>query len=115
MEEGIKRLVRGGIQKKESNMTMDKIIECHKTMLTEFQAVQTCVASLPSHDQYDPKIVVAAAQAIVAAKIEEKHGVSSDDIERGVMEHHEKLGNDKSFIELNRKMQMTMQRLIGRM
>ena len=39
-------------------------------------------------ESYDPKTVTLTAQSLVGAKVEEKFGLTSEDIEHAVMRHH---------------------------
>ena len=39
-------------------------------------------------ESYDPKTVTLTAQSLVGAKVEERFGLTSEDIEHAVMRHH---------------------------
>jgi len=111
--QGIGQLTRATSKRAASDLSVATLIACNKTMLEELQTVKAHVDGLSNRSQYDPKLVAVVAQAIVAAKVEEKHGVSSEAIEHGVIRHHAQLGEDKVFTDTNRKMQLTIQQLIG--
>ncbi|CAJ1392315.1 unnamed protein product [Effrenium voratum] len=134
--EGIHQIM--GLQKphsseKAESVTPDKIVEVHKYMLEEVQVlvkdfretktqaadsqtrtgdgIQLSVHSNKSN--YDSKTVTLTAQAMVGAKVEDKYGLSSEDIEHAVVLHHEALANNKDFAHVNMQMQKAMSFLMG--
>lgn len=88
-----------------------KVIEVHRFMLEELQKVVTHFKSVRDK-VFEVKTVTLAAQAVVGAKVEERFGLTSDDIESAVILHHEVLAQDKEFESLNLKMQQAMAELM---
>jgi len=90
-----------------------KVIDVHSFMLEELEKLVQHVGIMPDKVSYDMKTVTLAAQAIVGAKVEEKFSLTSEDIERAVIEHHTSLATDQEFAAVNMKMQQAMAFLMG--
>ncbi|CAJ1392314.1 unnamed protein product [Effrenium voratum] len=114
--EGIHQIM--GLQKphsseKAESVTPDKIVEVHKYMLEEVQVLVKDFRETKTQSNYDSKTVTLTAQAMVGAKVEDKYGLSSEDIEHAVVLHHEALANNKDFAHVNMQMQKAMSFLMG--
>jgi len=98
---------------KASSVTAKKVVEAHTYMLEELTKVLQDFDKVPNRASLDPKFIVQAAQAIVAARLEEKLGLTSDDMEAAMMRHQPTLATDKEFAAVSTKMQMLMQPMMG--
>lgn len=91
----------------------EKTVEVHAFMLSELEKLLGGFMAVPDRSSYDVKTVTLAAQAIVGAKVEEKYGLTSEDIEHAVVAHQSTLATDQEFASINMKMQQTMAQLMG--
>mmetsp|Transcript_88584 Transcript_88584/g.141011 ORF Transcript_88584/g.141011 Transcript_88584/m.141011 type:complete len:244 (-) Transcript_88584:111-842(-) len=91
----------------------EQIIEVHKYMLEEVEKLVKQFKTKSDRESYDPKTVTLTAQSLVGAKVEEKFGLTSEDIEHAVMRHHEVLATDKEFASTTLQMQKRMSELMG--
>lgn len=89
------------------------VIDVHTFMLEELEKLVKYFSTIKNKESYDMKTVTLAAQAVVGAKVEEKFGLTSEDIERGVIQHHSTLATDQEFAIVNVKMQQAMALLMG--
>lgn len=96
--------------KKAASITVNEIIKVHEYMLQELEVL---VASLKSRQDTDLKTMTIAAQAVVGAKMEQKFGYSSEDIESAVLMYHTMLATNQEFATINQKIQHTMALLMG--
>mmetsp|Transcript_110653 Transcript_110653/g.219962 ORF Transcript_110653/g.219962 Transcript_110653/m.219962 type:complete len:259 (+) Transcript_110653:57-833(+) len=90
-----------------------RIVEVHAFMLQELEMLLQQFHTIQTKEALDPKSVTVAAQAIIGAKVEEKFGLTPEDIERAVIAHHTKLATDQEFASISMKMQATMAQLMG--
>merc|ERR1719436_1411331 len=102
-----------GSSEKGSGVPAKRVIEVHCFMLEELEKVVRYFHTIRNKEQYDMKTVTLAAQAVVGAKVEQKYGLTSEDIERAVFQHHTTLATDQEFASVNMKMQSTMAQLMG--
>lgn len=77
-------------------------------MLKELEVVVEKYNSVPQKEKLDTKIVTIVVQALVGAKMEEKYGYTSDDIEAAVLTNHKVLSTDEEFADINMNIQHTM-------
>jgi hypothetical protein len=98
---------------KTSTAKASRVVEVHCFMEEELSKVVKYFNKLNNKDSYDVKLVTLAAQAIVGAKVEERFGWTSEDIERVVLKNHEELAKDQEFAKVNQKMRQTMNELVG--
>jgi len=98
---------------KAASVTAKKVVEAHAYMLEELTKVLQDFDKLPNKASLEPKVIVQAAQAVVAARLEEKLGLTSDDMEAAMMMHQQSLATDQEFAAVSTKMQMLMQPLMG--
>lgn len=98
---------------KISDVPASKTVEVHSYMLQELQKLLQHFHTVKNKESYDVKTVTFAAQAVIGAKVEEKYGLTSEDIERAVVAHHTALATDQEFASINMKMQQTMAQLMG--
>merc|ERR1712224_49674 len=98
---------------KVQTITVKKIIDVHNFMLEELDNLVKHFQTVSDHKSYDMKTVTIAAQALVGAKVEEKFGYSSEDIEGAVLTHHASLATNQEFANINISMQNTMSKLMG--
>lgn len=89
-------------------VSLKKVVEVHEFMLEELKKLVEYVSASNSKDSWSPKIVTLAGQAVVAAKVEERFGLTSEDIEVAVIKHQKQLAKDQEFANVNRKLQETM-------
>lgn len=98
---------------KRPPIDVDRIIEVHVFMLEELEKNVNYFATIKNKASYDNKTVTIAAQAMVGAMVEHKFKITSEDIERAVMQHHNNLAKNMEFASINIKMQQTMGKLMG--
>jgi hypothetical protein len=98
---------------KVQGISVKKIIDVHTFMQEELDKLVTDFHSMPNKDSYDMKTVTIAAQAIVGSKIEDKFGITSEDIESAVLMHHAMLATSQEFANINIKIQHIMGKLMG--
>lgn len=94
-------------------INVQKIIDVHKFMSAELEALCSEIQGLPGRASLDPKVVTITAQAIVGAKIEQDFGFSSEDIEGAVMMNHTSLAAHQEFAMINMSIQQAMAKLMG--
>jgi len=94
-------------------ITVKQIIEVHTFMLKELEDIVTKYQGMQKRCELDMKTVTVVAQAIVGAKMEEKFGISSEDIESAVLMHHTTLAKDQEFATINEKIQHQMSKLMA--
>lgn len=118
IRESIKKIMgapnpSGSASEKVQAITVRRIIDVHKFLLQELNAIMDDFQSLPDQDSYDLKTVTIAAQAIAGSKIEAKFGITSEDVESAVLMYHTMLATDQEFAAINIKIQHTMGKLVG--
>jgi len=91
----------------------ETVVAIHDFMLKELQAIAAEFQENPAKQTMETKIVIMAAQAFVAAKVEEKFNLNADDIEVAVLTGHDRLKDDQEFVRINVLMQSTMRQLMG--
>jgi len=98
---------------KVQSITVEKIIDVHEFMLAQLKKLNEDFQALPNKSSYDQKTVTITAQAIVGSTIEQKFGLTSEDIESAVHQHHTELLRHQQFASININIQHTMTKLIG--
>lgn len=98
---------------KGSTVPARTVVDVHAFMLEELEKVVRHFNTIKHQGNFDMKTVTLAAQAVVGAKVEEKFSLTSEDIERAVINHHTSLATDQEFAQINMKMQQTMAQLMG--
>lgn len=93
-------------------IAVSKVVEVHKYMLEELEKSVKKFTELPKKESFDLKTVTLAVQAVVGAHVEEKFSLTSEDIERAVINHHSQLATNQEFATVNMRMQETMARLM---
>jgi len=96
----------------EPVIAVSKVVEVHKYMLEELEKLVKKFTELPKKETFDLKTVTLAVQAVVGAHVEEKFSLTSEDIERAVINHHSQLATNQEFATVNMRMQETMARLM---
>merc|ERR1712146_642634 len=95
------------------DVDVQTLVKVHYAMLEELEAITGRFMQDPSNKaSHDMKTVTLAAQAVVGAKIEERYGLTSEDIEQSVMKHHPELATNREFASINVRMQTCMQKLL---
>jgi hypothetical protein len=102
-----------GAPEKQKPMSEAQVIAVHAFMLQELENLTRDFLKIKGKKLWDMKTVTLASQAIVGARVEKKYSLTSEDIERAVMQHHPSLSKNKEFAEISEKMQGTMTMLIG--
>jgi len=103
----------GTVSGKVQTITVQKILDVHQFMLEELDKLVKYFQDVSNKGSYDMKTVTIAAQAIIGSKVEQKFGVTSEDIESAVQMHHTVLATDREFEQINVKLQHTMGMLMG--
>lgn len=95
-------------------ITVPQIISVHKFMLEELESLVKIYQGLQkTGGDLDMKTVTIVAQAMVGAKMEEKYGIASEDLESAVLVYHTMLATDQEFATINLQIQHTMGKLMG--
>jgi len=102
-----------GAPEKQKPMSEAQVVAVHAFMLQELDNLTRDFSKIKGKKPWDMKTVTLASQAIVGAKVEKKYSLTSEDIERAVMQHHNALSMNKEFAEISQKMQGTMTQLMG--
>lgn len=106
--------VTGSASDRVQAISVRQVLEIHAFLLAELQVlVKEYAERAGGGNTFDMKSVTIAAQAIVASKIEEKYGFTSEDLENAVYTYHSKLATDQEFAQLNVKIQEAMGQLMG--
>jgi len=99
---------------KVQGISVDGIIKVHVFMFEELEKLVTTYQDIQKTNAgLDMKTVTIVAQATVGAKMEEKFGITSEDIESAVLMHHTHLATHQEFANINTKIQHTMGKLMG--
>lgn len=101
------------VSEKVQGITVKDIIKVHTFMLEELETLVEKYQGMQKDTELDMKTVTIVAQAIVGAKMEEKFGITSEDIESAVLMYHTMLATDQEFANINTKIQHTMGKLMG--
>merc|ERR1712217_570318 len=94
-------------------ISVKKVVEVHKFMLKEFEKILDLFMTLPNKESYDTKITIIVAQAIMGMNVEQKFGLTSDEIESAVLMYHTMLATDQEFANVNIQIQHAMGKLMG--
>jgi len=97
----------------ESKIAVDvrMLIDVHAFMLQELESILKEIEGSTQKDRYNGKSASLTAQAIVAAKVEEKFRVTSEAVERAMIRHHSALATNQEFGNISVKMQRCMSQL----
>ncbi len=87
---------------------MAKLIEVHDFMLDQLKKVAVELEPRMHKGDIDMRALAIAAQVLVGAKVQDRFGVETDDIEAALIQHHENLSSDKHFGEINEEIQGLM-------
>lgn len=90
-----------------------QLIEAHAYMAQELESQAKDFSKVKGQKAWDTKTVAMAIQTMVAAKVEKKYGLSTEDIERGVMQNHQTLSQNAEFHQINQRVQAAMGALMG--
>jgi hypothetical protein len=99
--------------KKAKEISVKQVLECHWLMYSELESLAALIEGRCKSRNYDNKTVTIAAQAVVGSKVQQKYGITSDEIESAVLQHHAILATDQDFGQVNDKIKTTMGRLIN--
>lgn len=91
-------------------LTVLKIREIHQYMLEE---LRTLVPQAAQVDKPEGKTIAITAQALVGAKVENKFGLTADEVEAAVRHHHTQLAVDQDFATLALQVQQIMSQLMS--
>jgi len=94
-------------------ITVPTIVSVHKFMLEALESLVKTYQDLQKTGDLETKTVTIVAQAMVGAKMEEKYGIASEDLESAVLVHHTMLATDQEFATINLQIQHTMGKLMG--
>lgn len=100
----------GTQQDRVREVDVNKLIDVHKFMLQELKGIDKGFKSMNRAD--DTLARTMAAQAMVAAKISEKFGLTSADIDYLVIKHAESLQKNAEFGDINMEIQNIFQSTI---
>lgn len=92
-------------------LEIKELVTIHEFMLDELKTVSTQVDNkLKRGSGVDMRALAVAAQVLVGAKVQQKFGVDTDDIETSIIKHHEGLSKDVKFGAVNEEIQRLMAR-----
>ena len=90
-------------------LDIKELVSIHEYMLEELKTVSAEVDSkLKRGSSVDMRALAVAAQVLVGAKVQQKFGVDTDDIEASIIKNHEWLSKDKKFADVNDEIQRLM-------
>lgn len=93
------------------SLDLKQLIAIHEYMLEELKLVSVSVdKKLQNGAGTDMRALAVAAQVLVGAKVQEKFGVDTDDIESSIIRNHEQLSKDNRFGTVNEEIQRLMAR-----
>jgi hypothetical protein len=110
IQEAVKR-IRGApsVSDKARSITIETLIEVHNFLVKQLDNLVEQQKDIILHkENYDMKIVAIAAQIIGGAKIQEKFGISSEEIDAAISIHRRALGGNKEFATANRRIGQIM-------
>eukprot|EP00405_Crypthecodinium_cohnii_P018044 CAMPEP_0206450410 /NCGR_PEP_ID=MMETSP0324_2-20121206/18703_1 /ASSEMBLY_ACC=CAM_ASM_000836 /TAXON_ID=2866 /ORGANISM="Crypthecodinium cohnii, Strain Seligo" /LENGTH=244 /DNA_ID=CAMNT_0053920043 /DNA_START=88 /DNA_END=822 /DNA_ORIENTATION=- len=117
IREGI-RAIMGGNEAapaagKAKDVSVQTIVEAHRHMLEVLESVIEHANKSPEKGSYEVKGIALTAQAIIAARVEQKYGLTNEDMETAIMKYQRDLATDQDFAAINMKMQQLMGQLMG--
>jgi hypothetical protein len=90
-------------------LDVHELVAIHEFMLEELKGVSAQVDNkLKRGSGVDMRALAVAAQVLVGAKVQQKFGVDTDDIESSIIKNHEKLSKDAKFAQVNEEIQRLM-------
>jgi len=98
---------------KAKEITIQTLIDVHKFMAEGLTGIVADVETTPNKSSLDPKTAMMAAQTVVAAKVEAKFNVTSEDLEAAVIANQDKLQTSQEFAMISQQMQTVMTKLMG--
>ena len=90
------------------NVDIKELISIHEFMLEELKKVSTEVDTKLNRAGIDMRALAVAAQVLVGARVQEKFGVDTDDIESSIIKNHDALSKDAKFAAVNDEIQRLM-------
>jgi len=94
-------------------ISIKQIVAAHSFMLKSISCIVDHIDALSNQDAFDVKIATIATQALVSCEVEEKFGVTSEELSAAVLHHQSDLMKNQTFDSLNKKMLLKMDRLMG--
>jgi hypothetical protein len=92
-------------------LDVKELVTIHEFMLEELKTVSVEVdTKLKRGTGVDMRALAVAAQVLVGAKVQQKFGVDTDDIEGSIMKSHDALSKDAKFGSVNEEIQRLMAR-----
>jgi hypothetical protein len=92
-------------------LEVKELVNIHEFMLEELKNVSSEVDNkLKRGSGVDMRALAVAAQVLVGAKVQQKFGVDTDDIESSIIKHHDALSKDAKFASVNEEIQRLMAR-----
>mmetsp|Transcript_423 Transcript_423/g.653 ORF Transcript_423/g.653 Transcript_423/m.653 type:complete len:253 (-) Transcript_423:117-875(-) len=98
------------IAKKVEDISLRKVIDIHKFMLAEVQGI---IADRKMVGKSDSQIATLAVQAIIGARVEEKFGFASEEIEAAVLLYHQMLETNQEFKTVTMQLQAALGEFLG--
>lgn len=93
------------------SLEVKELVDIHEFMLEELKSVSSDVdTKLKRGSGVDMRALAVAAQVLVGAKVQEKFGVDTDDIESSIIKNHDALSKDAKFASVNEEIQRLMAR-----
>ena len=93
------------------SLEVKELVNIHEFMLEELKSVSSEVdTKLKRGSGVDMRALAVAAQVLVGAKVQEKFGVDTDDIESSIIKNHDMLSRDAKFASVNEEIQRLMAR-----
>lgn len=100
----------GGAQGRSTRKSLDakELVAIHEFMLEQLRSISDDVDSKFNRAGVDMRALAVAAQVLVGAKVQQKFGVDTDDIESSIIKHHDALSKDVKFATVNDEIQKLM-------
>ncbi|GFE53386.1 apicomplexa specific secreted signal peptide [Babesia ovis] len=100
-------------QDDERDIAPDEIVSVYEFMLKELQELQNNQQPLTSQPNLNTNAASIAVQAIIAAKVQNKFGYTSVQIDRAITKHQGELGMNTKFARFAMQIQSEMTEITG--
>ncbi|ORM40087.1 uncharacterized protein BXIN_1321 [Babesia sp. Xinjiang] len=106
-------LPQGDVEEDETDIPADDVVAVYEFMLAELQNLQTTQQPLTAQPELNTNAASLTVQAIIAAKVQDKFGYTSIQIDRAITNHQGELGMNTKFARLAMQIQSEMTEITG--
>jgi hypothetical protein len=108
MQETADELASAQGRSTRKSLDVKELISIHEFMLEHLKKISEEVDQKLNRAGVDMRALAVAAQVLVGARVQEKFGVDTDDIESSIIKHHDALSKDVKFATVNDEIQKLM-------